>query len=191
MSKVGALSIKCRNFALMLESTCPRCGKIISVSDEVLLAHDFKVVCPQCLAVYTQLRDGLLVPAPEAPSPSPTPAAEVAHHYCMHCGVALPDAARYCYNCGQPLPGVSPVTTAPVIVAQSVAEPAATPSPAQQQPLKPAVSDFVQGALPFTFGPFMRQPAPPASVTMRIVGYTVIFLLLAVLGIIIYAAVRL
>ena len=30
--------------------TCPKCGKKMDLSTEVLISSDYKVICPQCLS---------------------------------------------------------------------------------------------------------------------------------------------
>ena len=175
----------------MTPCTCPRCGKTIEVSDRVLAHHDCKVVCPQCLAVFTQVRDGLLVehhePQPVATSAPAT--ATMAHHYCMGCGQALPTGANFCFNCGlavNDVPHPATVTPTPATDSAPTAATAATPITADN-----THDDTHVPLLPYNFGRPTRQTAPPASVGVRIVGYFVIAVLLAVLAIIVYAALQL
>ena len=90
-----------------MELKCPQCGKWMAVSQEELVIHDCQVVCPQCLAVCSYEGGVLVVrDDSDAPYRHTAPAAETqpaASRFCHSCGKQLPEGISFCPYCGADL----------------------------------------------------------------------------------------
>lgn len=178
-----------------MNKTCPVCGKVVVVSPEELTMRNGVVVCPQCLSVFDA--DGKL--RKDSPKgnhrsmpeqPEATKADDKSYNYCPDCGKPLPGDVRFCPYCGIRLS--EPVRVPQQVKSVSTAsQPRASQQPMQAQPTagQAAVSDAKERKwtpmLPsYSFGHALRPT--PASLRARIVGYTVIGALIALLGFILY-----
>lgn len=88
---------------------CPRCGKIIELSDDELASQGNVMVCPCCLMEFQGNLHEYAVPA-EADSiqrqyyyglasDNPSPAVT----YCRYCGAKISDNCNFCPVCGSKL----------------------------------------------------------------------------------------
>ena len=195
-----------------MELQCPQCGKWMAVSQEELLMHDSQVVCPQCLAVCRYEDDHLVVrddsdaPYRHTATVAEMPRAEA--HYCYSCGKQLPSGIRFCPYCGADLEAPFDKTADSVIPPKTESEPVAhqekrpspQPEPEPESKSKPkpvsrrpssvtqvqdnlrTISHSYNGS-----GMHLQQHGSKPSVAFKVVAYTVIAVLLALLVYIINA----
>lgn len=187
-----------------MELQCPQCGKWMAVSQEELLMHDSQVVCPQCLAVC-RYENGTLVVRDDSDAPyrhtaNVDAAANEASQYCHNCGKQLPAGIRFCPYCGVDLKApFTPQQSEPQPSAQATQQqvtetkPAAEtqkesrPQPEQQQSSRQVENKL--RSMPHRYNSPVRlhQNGTMPSTTFKIVAYTIIALLLALLVYIIIA----
>lgn len=81
-----------------MQYICPKCGKKMDLSTEVLINSEYKVICPQCLSQlhivgdYAYIPDGNLdLDTSVHPSQAFT---------CPNCGHEATTGAHFCPNCG-------------------------------------------------------------------------------------------
>ena len=93
--------------------TCPKCGKNMELSTEVLINSGYKVICPQCLSQLQIVGDYAYIPNEDLElditiSPSQT-------INCPRCGHEASTGTHFCPNCGTSFdsttPGSDPVAT--------------------------------------------------------------------------------
>lgn len=196
-----------------MELKCPQCGKWMAVSQEELVIHDCQVVCPQCLAVCSY-EGGALVVRDDSDAPYrhnitvETPVHETTR-FCHSCGKQLPSGISFCPYCGVDLN--APFENEPVApVEQPVPEaPKSAPAPVQQAKPSPAApaevtvhrpavtSNHVEDKLRTvthhysSVHPHIYQNGTMPGTVFKIVAYTIIALLLALLVYIIIAGLSL
>lgn len=191
-----------------MEKTCPRCGKVVVVSAEELAMRNGVAVCPQCLAVFDmdgnvqqprvnntarQISDNAPETVSAAPHPAPSQASAApvteAFRFCPECGKPLPAGVKFCPYCGLRL--AAPAASAPRVQAAMATEsPAVADKPAASAPeenerqLPPAAK--WAPVFPTVHYRMRKWGAGPASPRAKFVGYTTIFLLLALFAFIVY-----
>lgn len=174
-----------------MEKKCPRCGKIVVVSAEEVAMREGVVVCPQCLAVFDmdgnvrhKAQQGTARHLEEASEQSPAPIAaeQDAFSFCHECGKPLPQGIKFCPYCGIKL-GVVPAAVAadPVVVHD---EPQDAPADAEPQP-EPEEPKWTP-VYPTYHYQEHKWGTEPASPRARLAGYSIITVLLIVLGVIVY-----
>ena len=110
--------------------TCPKCGKKMDLSTEVLINSNYKVICPQCLCELQIVGDYAYIPHDSLELDT---SVEPSHTInCPKCGHEANSNAHFCPNCGAsfdtaPTPPTTAVDTAPE-------DDRAAAAPAQQRP---------------------------------------------------------
>lgn len=78
--------------------TCPKCGKKMDLSTEVLISSDYKVICPQCLSQLQIVGDYAYIPHDSLDLDT---GVEPSHTIsCPKCGHEASSNAHFCPNCG-------------------------------------------------------------------------------------------
>ena len=96
--------------------TCPKCGKKMDLSTEVLINSNYKVICPQCLCELQIVGDYAYIPHDSLDlDTSVKPSRTIT---CPKCGHEANSNAHFCPNCGAsfdtaPTPPTTAVDTAP------------------------------------------------------------------------------
>ena len=186
----------------------------MAVSLEELVMHDSQVVCPQCLAVCLY-QNGTLVARDDSDAPYrhiATVDKSTSHdnsNYCHRCGKQLPAGISFCPYCGAdlaaPFDKESEAPKQPEPVKEHT--PAPAPQPAKEQPRQPAAkkrtmdtpdrSDHVEEKLRTmsrhytSEHPRLHQNGTMPGTAFKIIAYTIIVLLLALLVYIIIAGITL
>lgn len=190
-----------------MELKCPQCGKWMAVSREELLSHDCQVVCPQCLAVCLYENDKLVVRDDSDAPYRHTAAVETSDSgqviFCHSCGKQLPAGIRFCPYCGADLR--APFGHSPVTEPSPAPRPAPQPVVEKKRPLeeKKRVEPVVTSSRPQSSqvedklrtmshhyngsGVRLHQNGSMPSLAFKVIAYTVIALLLALLVYIIIA----
>ena len=89
---------------------CPKCGKKMDLSTEVLIGSDYKVICPQCLCQLHIVGDYAYIPHDELElDTSVKPSRSI---NCPKCGHEASTGAHFCPNCGTSFDTPAPSTTA-------------------------------------------------------------------------------
>ncbi len=186
-----------------MELQCPQCGKWMAVSKEELLQHDCQVVCPQCLAVCLYENDKLIVrddsDAPYRHTATVVEPPKADTRFCHSCGKQLPAGIRFCPYCGAdleaPFDMVAPASAPapkpePVVEEKRRAEKPEKPSksPSRQSTAQPVEEKLRTIAHNYNgSGIHLQQHGTMPSTAFKVVAYTVIALLLALLVYIIIA----
>lgn len=186
-----------------MELQCPQCGKWMAVSKEELLQHDCQVVCPQCLAVCLYENDKLIVrddsDAPYRHTATVVEPPKADTRFCHSCGKQLPAGIRFCPYCGAdleaPFDMVAPASAPapkpePVVEEKRRAEKPEKPSksPSRQSTAQPVEEKLRTIAHSYNgSGIHLQQHGTMPSTAFKVVAYTVIALLLALLVYIIIA----
>lgn len=90
--------------------TCPKCGKKMDLSTEVLINSEYKVICPQCLSELHIVGDYAYIPHDSLNlDTSVEPSKTIC---CPTCGHEASTAAHFCPNCGTSFDSSAPSTTA-------------------------------------------------------------------------------
>ena len=99
--------------------TCPKCGKKMDLSTEVLINSEYKVICPQCLCQLQIVGDYAYIPHDSLDLDT---AVEPSHTItCPRCGHETSSGPHFCPNCGTSFDGSpSPSTTAVDIAPEEV-----------------------------------------------------------------------
>ena len=79
--------------------TCPKCGKKMDLSTEVLINSEYKVVCPQCLCQLHIVGDYAYIPNESLDLDSTVEPSRTIN--CPHCGHEASTGAHFCPNCGK------------------------------------------------------------------------------------------
>lgn len=79
--------------------TCPKCGKKMDLSTEVLINSDYKVVCPQCLCQLQIVGDYAYIPSETLDLNDTAERSRTIN--CPHCGHEASTGAHFCPNCGK------------------------------------------------------------------------------------------
>ena len=78
--------------------TCPKCGKKMDLSTQVLINSDYKVICPQCLCELQIVGDYAYIPHESLELDT---SVEPSHTICCpKCGHEANSNAHFCPNCG-------------------------------------------------------------------------------------------
>jgi DNA-directed RNA polymerase subunit RPC12/RpoP len=78
--------------------TCPKCGKKMDLSTEVLINSGYKVVCPQCLCELQIIGDYAYIPHEELKLDTTIEPSRTIN--CPKCGHEASTGAHFCPNCG-------------------------------------------------------------------------------------------
>lgn len=96
--------------------TCPKCGKKMDLSTEVLINSDYKVVCPQCLCQLHIVGDYAYIPNDTLQLDTTVEPSRSIN--CPKCGHEANTGAHFCPNCGTSFD--RPTTTAVDIAPEEV-----------------------------------------------------------------------
>ncbi len=78
--------------------TCPKCGKKMELSTEVLISNEYKVICPQCLCQLQIVGDYAYIPSENLELDT---SIEPSHTInCPTCGHEASSGTHFCPNCG-------------------------------------------------------------------------------------------
>ena len=96
--------------------TCPKCGKKMDLSTEVLINSNYKVICPQCLCELQIVGDYAYIPHDSLDLDTSVKPSHTIN--CPKCGHEANSNAHFCPNCGAsfdtaPTPPTTAVDTAP------------------------------------------------------------------------------
>ena len=95
--------------------TCPKCGKKIDLSTEVLINSEYKVICPQCLSQLQIVGDYAYIPDD---SLNLDTTVEPSHTInCPKCGHEANSNAHFCPYCGSSFDSKPSSTTTAVDIA--------------------------------------------------------------------------
>jgi len=78
--------------------TCPKCGKKMDLSTEVLINSDYKVICPQCLCQLHIVGDYAYIPHDSLELDTTIEPSRTIN--CPKCGHEASTGAHFCPNCG-------------------------------------------------------------------------------------------
>ena len=78
--------------------TCPKCGKKMELSTEVLINSEYKVVCPQCLCQLQIVGDYAYIPNEDLQLDTTAVPAQTIN--CPVCGHEASTGTHFCPNCG-------------------------------------------------------------------------------------------
>lgn len=196
----------CRKFINEnMELKCPQCGKWMAVSQEELVIHDSQVVCPQCLAVCRLEGDELVARDDSQTltrrSVNVTEVNRANTKFCHSCGKQLPSGIQFCPYCGVDLRAPFSPTQQQV---QAEPEPKPEPKRAEKpkpepkkepaEPVHQATTSNVEDKLRTikhyngtSIHGQLHQRGTKASPLFKVVAYTIIVALIAILVAIIYA----
>ena len=88
--------------------TCPKCGKNIELSTEVLINSEYKVICPQCLCQLQIIGDYAYIPNEDLQLDTTVEPSHTIN--CPVCGHEASNGTHFCPNCGTSFDKPSPVT---------------------------------------------------------------------------------
>ena len=206
---VFSLHYLCTHISVkIMELKCPQCGKWMAVSQEELVIHDCQVVCPQCLAIC-HYEGGVLVARDDSDAPyrhtaSVSVSQQDQSKFCHSCGKKLPSGISFCPYCGadlnapfyEPKPEPVPSQPEPEVKPEEPQEP--KPAPVEERPKQEAakphktshhVEDKLRTVARHYTGahPHLHQNGTQPGTAFKIIAYTIIALLLALLVYIIIA----
>ena len=78
--------------------TCPKCGKKMDLSTEVLINSEYKVICPQCLSELHIVGDYAYIPHDSLDLDTSVEPSRTFN--CPTCGHEASTGAHFCPNCG-------------------------------------------------------------------------------------------
>lgn len=78
--------------------TCPKCGKKMDQSTQVLISSDYKVICPQCLSQLHIVGDYAYIPHDALELDTTAEPSRTIN--CPKCGHEASTGAHFCPNCG-------------------------------------------------------------------------------------------
>ncbi len=78
--------------------TCPKCGKKMDLTTEVLINSDYKVICPQCLCQLQIVGDYAYIPHESLNLDTTIEPSRTIN--CPKCGHEASTGAHFCPNCG-------------------------------------------------------------------------------------------
>ena len=79
--------------------TCPKCGKKMYLSTEVLINSEYKFICPQCLSELQIVGDYAYIPDDSLNLDTTIEQSRTIN--CPHCGREVNSNAHFCPNCGK------------------------------------------------------------------------------------------
>ena len=88
--------------------TCPKCGKKMDLSTEVLINSDYKVICPQCLCQLQIIGDYAYIPHESLELDTTIEPSRTIN--CPKCGHEASTGAHFCPNCGASFESSAPST---------------------------------------------------------------------------------
>lgn len=151
-----------------MKYVCPRCGKVIELSDDELMSQGNMIVCPSCLMEFNGDKHEYADLQSSKPAEQYYYGAAVSRNsqampvmtYCRFCGAYISENCNYCPVCGNRL-AVTPQNSVEKVAENVVARPSAPAKSGQpgeyEQPLVPPTlpympsyrySDFGQGQMP-------------------------------------------
>jgi transcription elongation factor Elf1 len=86
--------------------TCPKCGKKMDLSTEVLINSQYKVICPQCLSELHIVGDYAYIPQDSLELDTTVKPSHTIN--CPSCGHEANSNAHFCPNCGASFDTSSP-----------------------------------------------------------------------------------
>ena len=89
-----------------MQYTCPKCGKKMELSTEVLINSGYQAVCPQCLCQLRIIGDYAYVPNENLELDTTVEPSQTIN--CHVCGQEMDSDAHFCPNCGASFDEVSP-----------------------------------------------------------------------------------
>ena len=98
--------------------TCPKCGKKMDLSTEVLINSEYKVICPQCLSQLQIVGDYAYIPDDSLNLDTTVEPSCIIT--CPKCGHEAKSNAHFCPNCGASFDSQSSGTTAIDIAPEDV-----------------------------------------------------------------------
>ena len=125
--------------------TCPKCGKKMDLSTEVLINSEYQVICPQCLCQLQIVGDYAYIPNDSLQLDSTVEASHTIN--CPKCGHEANSNAHFCPNCGTSF-DASPSTTAVDIAPEDVT--VIPPPVPNQDPLYNEAIQFLRGCSAIT-----------------------------------------
>jgi len=78
--------------------TCPKCGKKMDLSTEVLINSEYHIICPQCLSKLQIVGDYAYIPNDTLQLDTTVEASRTIN--CPKCGHEASTSAHFCPNCG-------------------------------------------------------------------------------------------
>ena len=101
-----------------MKYTCPKCGKKMDLSTEVLINSEYKVICPQCLCELQIVGDYAYIPHDSLDLDTSVEPSHIIN--CPKCGHEANSNAHFCPNCGASFDAPTPSTTAVDIAPEEV-----------------------------------------------------------------------
>jgi len=98
--------------------TCPKCGKKMDLSTEVLINSDYKVICPQCLSQLQIVGDYAYIPDDNLELDTTVQPSRTIN--CPKCGHQTSSNAHFCPSCGASFDTPTPSPTVVDADAQEV-----------------------------------------------------------------------
>ena len=89
--------------------TCPKCGKKMDLSTEVLINSEYNVICPQCLCRLQIVGDYAYIPHDMLDLDTSIEPSRTIN--CPHCGHEASTGAHFCPNCGGSFDAPEPAVT--------------------------------------------------------------------------------
>ena len=90
--------------------TCPKCGKKMDLSTEVLINSEYKVICPQCLSELQIVGDYAYIPDESLSLDTTIEPSRTIN--CPKCDHKVSSNAHFCPNCGASFDSQPPSTPA-------------------------------------------------------------------------------
>ena len=119
--------------------TCPKCGKKMDLSTEVLINSNYKVICPQCLSTLQIVGDYAYIPQDTLELDTTVESFHTIN--CPVCGHEASTGAHFCPNCGS---SFETETTTAVDIAPEEAEVIPPPLPDSDPLFNEAVKFLAQ-----------------------------------------------
>lgn len=88
----------CNKTTTIMTYTCPKCGKKMELSTEVLINSDYQVICPQCLCKLQIVGDYAYIPHDALELDTTVEPSRTIN--CPKCGHEANTGAHFCPNCG-------------------------------------------------------------------------------------------
>ena len=123
--------------------TCPKCGKKMDLSTEVLINSDYKVICPQCLCQLHIVGDYAYIPHEDLELDTTVEPSRTIN--CPKCGHEASTGAHFCPNCGASFD--TPTTTVDIAPEDVTVLPPPIPN---SDPLYQEAVQFLRGCTAIT-----------------------------------------
>ena len=92
----------------MMNYTCPKCGKKIEVTTEVLIDSQYRITCPQCQSELQIVGDYAYIPSDTLELDTTVEPSQDIN--CPKCGHVMNSNAHFCPNCGTSFDTPAPST---------------------------------------------------------------------------------